>query len=72
MADVFTSFIHEEEAVAKAVQDDGGSPGSLARVLPVGSTTLWLRADESCAGLSGRSFGDGADLVREDRERGRG
>lgn len=71
MADVFTSFIHEEEAVAKAVQDDGGGPGSPARVLPVGSTTLWRRADQSCAGLSGRSF-SGADVVREDRERGRG
>lgn len=68
MADVSISFIHEEGAVAKAGQDDGGGPGSLARVLPASSATRWRRADESCAG----SFGDGADLVREDRERGHG
>ncbi len=44
----------------------------LGRVLWTCSATLWWRADGSCAGLSGRSFRDGADLVREDRERGRG
>ena len=67
----------EAVSVPTEREDDGVSmeekaPRILARGLWASSTTLWRRADENCAGLSGRSFGGSADLVREDRERGRG
>jgi hypothetical protein len=41
----------------------------LDRALSAGWTTFWERADQIRASLSGRSFADSAELVRQDRER---